>query len=124
MKLGAFSISLAVQDLATSKQFYETLGFEVAGDFSDQGWCILRSDSTTIGLFEKMFEGNLLTFNPGWNQDAQPLDGPFEDVRAIQERLQNAGLELERTTEPGGTGPGSIVLRDPDGNVVLIDQHV
>lgn len=122
MNLGAFSISLSVRDLGASRAFYETLGFTTMGGDADQGWLILKNGDTIIGLFHGMFDGNLLTFNPGWDQDAQPVD-PFDDVRDIQARLQAAGLTLERETDPAGTGPAEIALRDPDGNVILIDQH-
>ena len=123
MDLGAFSISLAVKDISASRAFYGHLGFEEAGGDADQGWLILRSGNTTIGLFQGMFENNLMTFNPGWDASAQPLDA-FEDVRAIQARLQAAGVALTETTDPGGQGPAHIALTDPDGNAILIDQHV
>lgn len=124
MHLGAFSISLTVQDLAASKAFYEKLGFAEAGGDASQGWLILRSGTTTIGLFHGMFEKNLMTFNPGWGPNATPLDGEFEDVRAIQARLKAAGVDLTQETDPDGTGPGYITIADPDGNPILIDQHV
>lgn len=123
MELGAFSISLAVKDLAASRAFYAHLGFEEAGGDADQGWLILRSGTTTVGLFQGMFEGNLMTFNPGWDAAAQPVED-FEDVRAIQARLQAAGIALTEDTDPGGSGPAHIALTDPDGNAILIDQHV
>jgi lactoylglutathione lyase len=123
MRLGSFSVSLSVRDLAASRQFYEHLGFEIAGDFTDQGWMILRQGDTVLGLFHGMFEGNLLTFNPGWSQAAEPLDS-FDDVRAIQARLRAAGVELTASTDPDGQGPAHIALTDPDGNAILIDQHV
>lgn len=123
MQLGAFSISLAVKDLEASRSFYSHLGFEPAGGDPAQGWLILRGGTTTIGLFQGMFEGNLLTFNPGWDAEAKPLD-EFEDVRAIQARLQAAGIALNQDTDPDGTGPAHITLTDPDGNAILIDQHV
>lgn len=124
MHLGAFSISLAVKDLAASRAFYEKLGFTEAGGDQSQGWLVMRSGDTTIGLFQGMFEKNLLTFNPGWGPQATPLDTPFEDVRAIQSRLQETGVALIEETDPDGTGPGYITLEDPDGNPILIDQHV
>jgi lactoylglutathione lyase len=124
MKLGAFSISLAVSDIAASRSFYETLGFSEAGGDPDQGWLILRSGDTTIGLFQGMFEKNLLTFNPGWGPRATPLADTFEDVRAIQARLKAAGIALIEETDPDGSGPGHITLADPDGNPILIDQHI
>ncbi len=123
MSLGAFSISLAVKDLAASKAFYETLGFETAGGNADQGWLILRDGATTIGLFSGMFEKNLLTFNPGWAQDATPLSS-FEDVRALHAAFTEAGLSTSQEAGLDGEGPASFVVTDPDGNPVLIDQHV
>ena len=123
MHLGAFSMSLAVKDLAASKAFYELLGFEMMGGDADHGYLILKSGDTIIGLFQGMFEKNLLTFNPGWDQNAQPLDS-FEDVRAIQARLKASGVALTEETDPEGSGPGHITLIDPDGNPILIDQHV
>ncbi|OAN68752.1 glyoxalase [Jannaschia sp. EhC01] len=121
MKLGAFSVSLAVQDLAKSRAFYETLGFSQLGGDPDHGYLIMKNGDTLIGLFHGMFEGNLLTFNPGWDQAAQPLDA-FDDVRAIRDTVAAAGYPVEQ--EAGeASGPGSFVTRDPDGNVILIDQH-
>jgi catechol 2,3-dioxygenase-like lactoylglutathione lyase family enzyme len=122
MDLGAFSISLAVKDIAASRRFYEALGFVAAGGDPAQNWLILKGPTAVIGLFQGMFDGNILTFNPGWSQEGQP-SGPFTDVRAIQARLQAAGLTLDRTTDPAGRGPAHITLRDPDGNAILIDQH-
>ncbi|GKY87282.1 VOC family protein [Sinisalibacter aestuarii] len=124
MHLGAFSVSLAVSDIAASRTFYEALGFTEAGGDQSQGWLVLRSGNTTIGLFQGMFEKNLLTFNPGWGPQATPLEGGFEDVRAIQAKLKDAGIALIEETDPEGTGPGYITLEDPDGNPILIDQHV
>lgn len=122
MHLGAFSISLAVKDIAASKAFYEALGFtEFSGD-PDAGWLILKSGDTILGLFQGMFEKNMLTFNPGWDQDAQNLDD-FTDIRDIQTKLKEAGLTLEMEPAPGSEGPAEIMLTDPDGNPVLIDQH-
>ena len=121
--LGAFSVSLAVKDLKASRAFYETLGFKsFAGDAS-QNWLILQNGTTTIGLFQGMFEKNIMTFNPGWNSSAQPLK-EFEDVRAIQKRLEGAGLKLTTRADEASTGPASITLADPDGNQILFDQHV
>ena len=122
MQLGAFSISLAVKDLAASRAFYEALGFSEFGGDADQGWLMLKSGDTVIGLFQGMFGKNMLTFNPGWDQNAQPVD-PFEDVRVIQSRLKAAGLVLDVEADPDSEGPAEIVLTDPDGNPVLIDQH-
>lgn len=122
MTLGAFSISLAVKDIHRSKAFYETLGFESMGGDINQKWLILKNGQAIIGLFEGMFEQNILTFNPGWDQNAQPVD-PFEDVRQLQARLQAADIALTLTTDPQGQGPAHISLQDPDGNAILIDQH-
>ncbi|MDJ1006937.1 MAG: VOC family protein [Paracoccaceae bacterium] len=123
MHLGAFSISLAVKDLDASKSFYETLGFTTMGGDAGQGWLILTSGDTIVGLFSGMFEKNLLTFNPGWDQKAQPL-GAFTDVRDIHGAVKAAGLATEQETGLDGEGPASFVVVDPDGNPVLIDQHV
>ena len=123
MPLGAFSVSLAVEDLAASRAFYQQLGFEAVFGEPDQGWQIMRNGSTTIGLFAGMFERNILTFNPGWDADAQPLDD-YVDVRQLQERLEAAGIEFESKADPATTGPASFVVVDPDGNPVLVDQHV
>lgn len=123
MKLGAFSVSLAVKDIAASRAFYEKLGFaQVAGD-QTQNWLILRNGDTTIGLFQGMFERNLLTFNPGWTSQCETLK-EFDDVREIQRRLKASGLTLTSEADPATTGPASLSLVDPDGNPVLIDQHV
>ncbi|MEM1232704.1 MAG: VOC family protein [Pseudomonadota bacterium] len=121
MKTAAFSMSLAVADLAASRAFYEDLGFEPMGGDADQGWLILKSGPTIIGLFQGMFDANLMTFNPGWDQDAQNQD-PFEDVRAIAEKLRAKGHALAGE-KLDGEGPGSFTVTDPDGNVILVDQH-
>ena len=123
MQLGAFSISLAVQDLAASHAFYAKLGFEEIGGDAAQNWLILQSGDTVLGLFQGMFEKNVLTFNPGWNQRQETL-AEFDDVRALQAELEARGLELVKRAEEDGAGPDSITLVDPDGNPVLIDQHV
>jgi lactoylglutathione lyase len=123
MTLGAFSVSLSVKDLTASKTFYGELGFAPGGGEADQGWLILSDGDCTIGLFQGMFEKNTLTFNPGWDRNAQPLDG-FEDVRDVQRRLRKAGIEPVTAADETTTGPASLVLMDPDGNPVLIDQHV
>ena len=120
-KLGAFSISLSVKDIALSRAFYKKLGFAKFGGNEDQKWLILKNGETMIGLFEGMFPKNMLTFNPGWDQDGQDLDD-FDDVRDIQKSLLAAGVSLDSQTE-GDTGPASIMLTDPDGNPILIDQH-
>lgn len=121
MKLGAFSISLSVKDIAISRAFYEKLGFVKFHGEEEQKWLILKNEETVIGLFEGMFPKNMLTFNPGWSQDAQNLDD-FEDIRDIQQSLLVAGVTLESKAE-GDAGPASIMLTDPDGNPILIDQH-
>ncbi|MGB8716620.1 MAG: VOC family protein [Rhodanobacteraceae bacterium] len=122
MNLGAFSISLAVKDIAASRAFYEKLGFEVTGGDQEQNWLVLRNRGHTIGLFQGMFDRNMLTFNPGWGKNAQPED-PFTDVREIQRELKARGVELTREADTDSTGPEHITLVDPDGNPVLIDQH-
>lgn len=123
MELGAFSISLAVKDIQASKSFYEKLDFrEVGGDIA-QNWLILRNGTTTIGLFQGMFENNIMTFNPGWDAHQAELES-FDDVRTIQETLKARGLSLQSEAAQGETGPASIVLTDPDGNTILVDQHV
>lgn len=124
MKLGAFSVSLAVADLAASQEFYERLGFEVTGGNADEGWLILKNERAIIGLFHGMFEGNILTFNPGWTQDGVPSDGGFTDVRDVQAVLRSAGVEPAEPIDPDGTGPAHIVVTDPDGNTIMIDQFV
>ena len=122
MDLGAFSVSLAVKDLAASKSFYEILGFEEAGGDAEHGWLILRNGDHVIGLFQGMFEDNLMTFNPGWNQQATETD-KFTDVRDIQRKLKDAGVALAMEADESTSGPASIMLADPDGNQILIDQH-
>ena len=123
MKLGAFSISLAVKDIAASRAFYEKLGFSAFGGVQDQRWLIMKNDHIVIGLFEGMFDKNLLTFNPGWDQDAKPLDS-FDDVREIQKHLKAAGVTLSAEVDASkAQGPAHITLEDPDGNQILIDQH-
>lgn len=123
MELGAFSVSLAVQDIQASRSFYESLGFRpIMGD-ADQGWLILRNGTTVIGLFQGMFERNSLTFNPGWGPDAQPLDG-FTDVRELQRQLKAAGVPFVQEVDGSTSGPASFIVVDPDGNPVIVDQHV
>jgi lactoylglutathione lyase len=123
MDLGAFSISLAVKDINASKQFYEKLGFEVFGGDISQNWLILKNGDYVIGLFQGMFEKNILTFNPGWDSNAQEL-ASFTDVRELQRQLKQQGLELVSEADQSTSGPGSLMLVDPDGNPILIDQHV
>lgn len=120
MELGAFSVSLAVKDLAASRAFYEKLGFKQTGG-DDQKYVIMVNGTTVLGLFEGLFEGNILTFNPGLGQDMSTL-GEFTDVREIRESLVEAGVEMTTDTDPEGTGPAHVAFRDPDGNAVLIDQ--
>lgn len=122
MKLGAFSISLAVKDIHASKAFYEKLGFQYEGGNIDQNWIVLKNENAVIGLFQGMFEGNIITFNPGWDGNAQNLE-EFDDVRLIQETLKNAEIELTREADSTTEGPEYITLTDPDGNNILIDQH-
>jgi len=123
MKLGAFSISLSVNDINISKTFYENLGFTVfAGDI-EKKYVIMKNGNSLIGLFQGMFENNILTFNPGWDENANILDD-FDDVRAIQKHLKEKGVVLEQETDVITKGPASIVFTDPDGNTILIDQHI
>jgi catechol 2,3-dioxygenase-like lactoylglutathione lyase family enzyme len=123
MELGAFSISLAVKDLEASRAFYEKLGFTAFHGDASQGWLILKNGDHAIGLFQGMFERNILTFNPGWDSDAQPLD-TFTDVREIQRRLKAAGVAFQQEADESTTGPASLIVVDPDGNPILLDQHV
>ncbi|MEM9495363.1 MAG: VOC family protein [Pseudomonadota bacterium] len=123
MDLGNFSVSLSVKDLQASRAFYEKLGFTVFHDQSAQNWMIMKSSSCVIGLFQGMFEGNILTFNPGWDANGAPVEA-FDDVRAIQKHLKSLGVALTAETDETGKGPASITLVDPDGNSILIDQHV
>jgi lactoylglutathione lyase len=123
MELGAFSISLTVTDLETSRRFYETLGFQIFGGDATQNWLILKNGETVIGLFQGMFEQNMLTFNPGWDQNAQKL-GSFTDIRELQRQLKAQGVPLLQEADENSTGPASFVVVDPDGNPILVDQHV
>jgi len=123
MKLGAFSISLNVKDIEASKSFYEKLGFHVFGGDAAQNWLIMKNGDHIIGLFQGMFEKNILTFNPGWDQNANRLDS-FTDVRVLQRKLKEQGLKIENEADESTTGPASFVVIDPDGNPILIDQHV
>lgn len=122
MDLGAFSVSLSVKDLAASQAFYEKLGFEPAGGDPAENWLILRNGDHVIGLFQGMFERNMLTFNPGWDQQCNETDG-FTDVRDIQARLKKHGLAFASEADEATSGPAGFMVIDPDGNPVLVDQH-
>ena len=122
MKLGVFSLSLSVKDLAKSKEFYEKLGFSSMGGSMENNYLIMKNGSTLIGLFQAMFDGNMLTFNPGWDENAQNLED-FDDVRAIQQHLKNHQVEIDKEADETTSGPEHIFLKDPDGNMILIDQH-
>ena len=123
MKLGAFSISLSVKDINASKQFYENLGFTVFGGALEQNYLIMKNGSALIGLFQGMFESNILTFNPGWDENAKVMEA-YDDIRKIQQHLKSKGVVLESEADETTTGPASVFLRDPDGNMILLDQHV
>jgi hypothetical protein len=123
MKLGTFSVSLAVKDLSASRAFYEKLGFSPIGGNAAQNWLILQNETSTIGLFQGMFPKNILTFNPGWDSKCTTLSN-FDDVRDIQRELKSRGMTLTTAADESTTGPASLMLLDPDGNPVLIDQHV
>lgn len=123
MELGAFSISLTVKDVEASRAFYEKFGFEVFGGDASQNWLIVKNGNCVIGLFQGMFEVNMLTFNPGWDSDAQELDG-YTDVRELQRQLKAQGIELVSEADESTTGPASFMVVDPDGNPILVDQHV
>ena len=123
LPLGNFSVSLAVKDIAASRAFYEKLGFTVWGGDQTQNWLILQNGSATVGLFQGMFERNVLTFNPGWDSAGQPLP-EFTDVRELLRRVKAAGITPEMETIEGTQGPGGFMVVDPDGNPILIDQHV
>lgn len=122
MKLGAFSISLSVKDLSTSQKFYENLGFETFAGSHEQHYLILKNGNALIGIFQGMFEGNILTFNPGWDENAKNLD-EFDDVREIQKHLKEHGIPLISEADESTSGPASLMTTDPDGNTILIDQH-
>lgn len=123
LQFGNFSVSLAVEDIEASKAFYEKLDFKQVGGDPKQKWVVLQNGTTTIGLFQGMFERNLLTFNPGWTHEKKTLE-EFQDVRELQRVLKQRGLELATEAEASGSGPASFVLIDPDGNPILVDQHV
>lgn len=122
MNLGAFSVSLSVKDIKASKAFYEKLGFESLGGDIEQNWLMLKNGDHVIGLFQGMFEGNILTFNPGWDQAAGELP-EFTDVRELQAQLKASGIDLITEADPNTEGPASFTLTDPDGNAILVDQH-
>lgn len=123
MKLGAFSVSLNVKDIAVSKAFYEKFGFHVFGGDAAQNWLIMKNGDCIIGLFQGMFEKNILTFNPGWDANANQQDS-FTDIRQLQQQLKAQGIIFESEADESTTGPASFVVVDPDGNPILIDQHV
>jgi lactoylglutathione lyase len=123
MELGNFSVSLAVKDIEASKQFYEKLGFRVFAGDQSQNWLIMKNGPHAIGLFQGMFDKNILTFNPGWNSDAQPLS-EFTDVRELQRRLKSRGVKMISEADETSSGPGSFMIQDPDGNTILVDQHL
>jgi len=122
MKLGAFSVSLNVKDINVSKSFYENLGFQQLGGDITQNWLIMKNEDCIIGLFQGMFEKNILTFNPGWNQNAENVE-PFTDVRDLQKQLKEKGINLLTEADESTEGPAYITIEDPDGNQILIDQH-
>nr|WP_299820095.1 VOC family protein [uncultured Pontibacter sp.] len=122
MKLGAFSVSMNVKDLKVSKEFYENLGFKVFAGGMEQNYLIMKNENALIGLFQGMFKGNILTFNPGWDENAANIE-QFDDVRDIQRKLKNKGVTLTSEADEKTSGPASLMLTDPDGNVILIDQH-
>ena len=123
MKLGAFSVSLAVKDILKSKAFYETLGFSVFAGNLEHNYLIMKNGNALVGLFQGMFDNNILTFNPGWDESANALE-LFDDIRTIQKHLKFNGLSLEKEADENTTGPASFVVLDPDGNAILVDQHV
>lgn len=122
MQLGCFSVSLAVKDIHASRAFYEKLGFSVYAGNADHGWLILKNGDHNIGIFQGMFEKNILTFNPGWDQNAKDVD-PFTDLRELQRQLKAQGVSIVKEADESTTGPASFVIEDPDGNPILIDQH-
>jgi len=123
MELGAFSVSLSVKDIEASQSFYEKLGFHVFGGDATQNWLIMKNGDHVIGLFQGMFEQNIMTFNPGWDQDGQMRDS-FTDVRDLQQMLKAQGMKIENEADESTTGPASFMVIDPDGNPILVDQHV
>lgn len=123
MNLGAFSVSLDVKDIEVSRTFYEKFGFQVFGGDAAQNWLIMKNGDCIIGLFQGMFENNILTFNPGWDTNANQLDS-FTDVRHLQQRLKAQGIKFENEADESTAGPASFIVIDPDGNPILVDQHV
>ena len=123
MKLGAFSVSLSVKDIKLSKQFYETLGFKVFAGEIEKKYLIMKNENSLIGLFQGMFDNNILTFNPGWDENANKIN-IFDDIREIQHQLKSKGIKIENEVDESSSGPASFILIDPDGNNILIDQHV
>ncbi|PCI93767.1 MAG: glyoxalase [Flavobacteriales bacterium] len=122
MKLGSFSVSLSVKDIKVSKKFYENLGFVQLGGDLEKNYLIMKNENSVIGLFQGMFEGNILTFNPGWNENGKETD-TFVDIRKIQQELKDKGIDIGTEIEKESSGPASFMTTDPDGNVILIDQH-
>ena len=122
MKLGAFSVSLNVKDLKASKAFYEHLGFGILGGALEKNYLIMKNENALIGLFQGMFEGNILTFNPGWDENGKNFD-PFDDIRTIQKQLKSNGVALDSEADESTEGPANFILKDPDGNVIFFDQH-
>ena len=123
MELGNFSVSLAVKDIEASKLFYEKLGFKVFAGDQSQNWLIMKNGDHAIGLFQGMFEKNILTFNPGWDSDARQLK-QFTDIRELQRQFRKNGVSMMSEADEGSMGPASFMIADPDGNVILFDQHV
>ena len=122
MQLGNFSLSLSVKDIGTSKEFYEALGFSIIDGNEKEGWLILKNGETNIGLFQGMFEQNIITFNPGWDQNGKELE-TFTDIRDIQKKLKESHINFKQEVKDD-TGPASFMITDPDGNTILVDQHV
>lgn len=122
MKLGAFSISLSVKDIKISKQFYENLGFTIFAGEIEKNYLIMKNENSLIGLYQGMFENNILTFNPGWDENAKNLKN-FDDIRKIQQDLLGKGIEIDKQVDENTNGPASFIITDPDGNIILLDQH-
>ncbi|ADR23050.1 hypothetical protein MATR_31010 [Marivirga tractuosa] len=123
MKLGAFSVSLAVKDIKLSKAFYEKLGFSVLSGDLEKNYLIMKNEDSLIGLFQGMFENNILTFNPGWDTNGNEIES-YDDVRTIEQDLESKGVQFDQKTEAGESGPAHFVITDPDGNTILVDQHI